>query len=93
MEGCVLDATGVAPVLPLLGTALELDDLLINGSVSFSEGCSLTSPVEISRCNEDECTGEVDFLLIVSLPPREEFRGETLPVFTMLVSSRILTKQ
>lgn len=60
---------------------LEPADLLIAVFVSASEGCSLNSTVATSRCKGDECTGELDFLLAASpLPPREEFRGETLPV-------------
>ena len=86
IEECPLDAVGVDPVLPPLGVGatLELEDLLIAALISASEDCSPpASKVETSRCNGDECTGEVDFLLMLSAPPpREEFRGETLPVYT-----------
>lgn len=82
IEGCTLDPPGVVPVFPLPGTPPEIEDRLIVVSAFVSENCSLPSPVGISRCNGDKCTGEADFLLVVSpLPPREEFRGETLPVY------------
>ena len=62
-------------------SALELPDRLIEVELaSASDGCSLVSPADTSRWSGDECMGELDFLLVVSLPPREEFRGETLPV-------------
>lgn len=36
---------------------------------------------EISRCRGEDWFGELDFLECESpLPPREELRGETLPV-------------
>ena len=85
IEECPLDPVGVDPALPPLGVGamLELEDLFIGALMSVSEGCSPpTSPVETSRCSGDECTGEADFLLMFSAPPpREEFRGETLPVY------------
>lgn len=77
-----LEPAGVVPALPALGTTLEPEDLFIVVLVSVSEGGSMSSTVPTSRCNGDECTGELDFLLAASpLPPREEFRGETLPVY------------
>lgn len=89
MVECPFDPTGVVPpALPLLGTTLELvEDLLLIMfvPVSVPEGCSpmLTPAAEISRCSGEEGTGEPDFLLVASPlpPPREEFRGETLPVY------------
>lgn len=78
---CPLDADGVFPRLPPLGTTLELKDRLIAVFTSVSESCSLASTVVISCCSEEERAGEADFLLCASpLPPREELRGETLPV-------------
>lgn len=75
-------APGVVPVLVVPGPAiaLPLEDLLAVVLVSDSEGCSLVSPVETSRCKGDEWTGELDFLLPSPPPPRDEFRGDTRPV-------------
>jgi hypothetical protein len=72
---------GVVPALPLLGPMLEfVEDRFRVDVVLVSEGWSLISPVETSRWSGDAWTGELDLLLAESPPPREEFRGETLPV-------------
>lgn len=78
MEG-PFAAVGVVPAL-VGGPAPELSDRLAVPAESVSDGCSLSSPAETSRVRGDAWTGEADFLLAVSLPPRDEFRGETLPV-------------
>jgi hypothetical protein len=73
---------GVVPETPeLTGAMLEFIDLLAEIEfVSLPADCCPTSPAETSRWSGDECAGDADFLLAPSLPPRDEFRGETLPV-------------
>lgn len=45
--------------------------------------CGFGVSADISLCNGEECTGDADFLLCESpVLPRDEFRGETLPVWS-----------
>jgi hypothetical protein len=74
-------AVGVVEAL-LVGAMLELTDLFPVVMESLSEGCFLISSGETSFWRSEERAGEVDLLLAASPlpPPREEFRGETLPI-------------
>jgi hypothetical protein len=63
-------------IWPVLLFVVVLERLLI--ALSWGGVASL---LLISRCSGDEWIGELLFLLAESpLPPRVEFRGETLPV-------------
>lgn len=83
-----INPVGVLVAFPLPGSALLLDDRPFVFAVSVSEtwALALASPIDTSLCKGEEWTGELDFLLAASLPPREEFRGETLPVCSNVLS-------
>lgn len=78
---CFVSCAGLIAPSPLsfLGLALELELVACGFGVS-EEG---------SLCRGDEWTGEADFLLCESpfpLPPLDELRGETRPVWGLSVS-------
>jgi len=77
-----LFVVSVLGALPLVssGFGTERGMLLKFKSVSVTLPSMLGSLPFTSLCSGDECIGEADFLLPLSLPPRDEFRGETLPV-------------